>query len=539
MAVNGFADREPDDTRRGTMFPSSDEGLLDETDALQRLERFIRTEQPGPLLVDLDETLFLRNSTETYLDSVRPRWAAFAISRFLDIARPWRWLPGGRRHHLYRDWLRVLLTSILLPWSLLRWRRMAPAVGAQWTNTNLLAALKTSPAGYHVLTFGFRPVVRPLLRGIDPNARLTVACGLGRGYRLRATGKRVAAEAALGASGISTAAVITDSIDDSDLLVACSEPLLVRWRSAMYVPAFANVYVPLLYTAKGKRAGQHYIRNIVLKEDVVLLSLAFAWFMEQPVVGALSLLVLHLSFWSIYEIGYHENDVMAVKREQAPNIPPGAAAYASRMHPRSAWVSAVLISLPALGALSHYNRESLLWLHDIEGDLIRVSALVALWSAVLVAARGIFFVYNRMTVEVRGFWYLALQLSRTMAYAAVLRLNLIGALALAALSLSRWMPYLSYRIDNTRRSHLPVRFVALIVFAVLLLTALVDEPSSVWSLQVLAIGGWLTLLSRNVIHLLLRTARTTPAVDPSPPDGGGTATSPAAPSARPPAAKPS
>ena len=48
----------------------------------------------GPVLVDLDETLYLRNSTEDFLDCARPGLIALILLRLLDALRPWR-LSGG------------------------------------------------------------------------------------------------------------------------------------------------------------------------------------------------------------------------------------------------------------------------------------------------------------------------------------------------------------------------------------------------------------------------------------------------------------
>src|ERR1700735_4139967 len=70
----------------------------------------------GPLLVDLDETLYLRNSTEDFIDCARPGLLALLLLRVLDVLAPWR-LTGGIDT---RDTWRVCAISALLPWT--RWR---------------------------------------------------------------------------------------------------------------------------------------------------------------------------------------------------------------------------------------------------------------------------------------------------------------------------------------------------------------------------------------------------------------------------------
>ena len=53
----------------------------------------VRTHE-GPLLVDLDETLYLRNSTEDFIDCARPGLLALLLLRVLEVLKPWR-LTGG------------------------------------------------------------------------------------------------------------------------------------------------------------------------------------------------------------------------------------------------------------------------------------------------------------------------------------------------------------------------------------------------------------------------------------------------------------
>ena len=43
---------------------------------------------PGLIVVDFDETLFLRNSTEEFLDSARPALLAAIMLRLLDVCSP-------------------------------------------------------------------------------------------------------------------------------------------------------------------------------------------------------------------------------------------------------------------------------------------------------------------------------------------------------------------------------------------------------------------------------------------------------------------
>src|SRR5215468_910271 len=48
----------------------------------------------GPVIVDLDETLYLYNSTEDFIDCAWPGLLALLLLRLLDVLKPWR-LTGG------------------------------------------------------------------------------------------------------------------------------------------------------------------------------------------------------------------------------------------------------------------------------------------------------------------------------------------------------------------------------------------------------------------------------------------------------------
>ena len=50
----------------------------------------------GPVLLDFDETLYLRNSTEDFIDCARPAVLALLVLRLLDFIRPWRGPSSGR-----------------------------------------------------------------------------------------------------------------------------------------------------------------------------------------------------------------------------------------------------------------------------------------------------------------------------------------------------------------------------------------------------------------------------------------------------------
>jgi len=300
------------------------------------------------VIVDFDETLWLRNTTEEYLHSLRPRVLALAILLAIDALRPWAFLRRKDARLLYRDWIRTVACTVLMPWSLGLWRRGAAERARRWRNGTLIEWLgRDGRRPLQVATLGLDVLVRPILKHIDPTAELIAAGTLWSGYRIRHLGKSAWIDARL-AGMVSDAVVITDSEHDADILAGAGTPVLVKWPDAEYRPAFADSYLPFLYTQRAKRPGENYMLYGFLLEDMVHLWLAFAWIMAQPLVGALALLLMHLGFFAVYELGYRENDVLAVRHEAKPTLKAQATAYVDRVKPGLAWLAGLVLSLPGL-----------------------------------------------------------------------------------------------------------------------------------------------------------------------------------------------
>lgn len=166
------------------------------------------------VIVDFDETLWLRNCTEEFLNSVRPRFLAASVLQLLGILKPWRLFGRGSSNH-YRDWVRVLAVLAVAPWSLWLWRRKAAELGPGYVNRPLLDAIqRTEGPTFIVVSLGFREVLDPLLGAIDPRLVLRESCSFRSGARLRKEGKAVALKRHVGAEALRRALVITDSEAD-------------------------------------------------------------------------------------------------------------------------------------------------------------------------------------------------------------------------------------------------------------------------------------------------------------------------------------
>ena len=196
------------------------------------------------LIIDFDETLWLRNSTESYLAHARPAPMARTILRVLDILRPWRVIGGRQRARDYRDWIRVLTVTVLMPWSLRRWRRIAPELGRTFANT-ALEQLKTAsqPERTVIVSNGYAAIIGPLLdRYPGPKPQL-VAASLLYGWKWRRDGKLANTEAVFDPALLDNATLVTDHSDAAGLLARVKNGLLCVWPDARYEKAFAKGHV--------------------------------------------------------------------------------------------------------------------------------------------------------------------------------------------------------------------------------------------------------------------------------------------------------
>jgi hypothetical protein len=391
----------------------------------------------------------------------------------------------------------------LLPWSLLLWRWRAREFSNKWKNELLLSFLRTEVrVPVYVATFGFCCIVRPLLRHMDLDAKLCVAGSFLTGYKARREGKNNIMTQRLGAEVVSNSVVITDSAIDFDILNACGAALLIRWPEAKFIGAFSNSYVPFLYTQRAKRPGGNYMLYGVMMEDIVILCIALCWKMPHPLVGAAALAVLHLSFWAIYEIGYFENDTIAARREVRPKLGGGADRYFSRMKPRTAWLAALGIAVLPVVSLVYFNDSAIRASDDIEFTKM-FPVLYGEWVAYLLVSRALFWLYNRMVVSLRAYFYVILQLVRTLGYAIVFKCGMVGAALLLALVFARWQPYLTYRYGGR---YLPVSYRPLALFSFLILAAggMVVDAEAFFGFQFLVGCLWFGALAYRPLLASLR-----------------------------------
>jgi hypothetical protein len=383
----------------------------------------------GPVFVDLDETLYLRNSTEDFIDLARPGLLALLMLRFFDIVKPWRWTGGEPT----RDVWRVRLICMVFPWTRRRWNAHVTGLARNFSNLHLLDVLRTRRNATIIITVGFEPIVTPLIAALGlPDVRV-IAPRL-NSFEDRRRGKLQSAIDAIGEDVVRRGLLITDSLQDLALLEACARPLRTVWPEARYRRALSHVYLPGQYLTQVKRPGEHYIRRAILQEDFAFWLLCSIGLSPNPILHVPALLLLLASFWTIYERGYVENDLSAARYERDPKL---SAAYAEMPVATPVWQPWVwALTFGALGiALLHWPTA------PTPRDMLK-------WFGTLVVTYLWFGLYNRLDKVTRTWMYPGLQLARAAAFTVVVPIVPIGVAALGAHTLARCVPYYIYRLSG-------------------------------------------------------------------------------------------
>jgi len=459
-----------------------------------------------PVIVDFDGTILLRSSTEAYLDAAWPRQIAALLLAVIDATRPWRFLPGKDRMWLYRDWLRVAAVTVLLPWSALLWRRRAVMVARRHMNVSLLERLAPWPsASIFVATFGFRLIVAPLLKSIAPEMKLVVAGSFLGGFRLRRTGKALALQRAIGADVLSASLVITDSMDDGDLAPVSAGMVLIDCPPEAHSRALQDCFIPFLYLIKVKRPKEGHLLRQVLNFDLVVLFISYAFRSAYPVLIGASLLLLQVSFWMIYEIGYWENDVIGSLYEASPVIRSKFSAFKDQFDPVWAWGLALFVGL--LGAAALNQAAAARIAHAGLPPFVALIGTWVIWTLYLCGVRSVFWVYNRIDTMTRVFIYPVLQIAKTLGWVVLLPISFIGSVLCVTVVLTRWIPYIVYRYGGARWET-PGAVLQLVMFNFLIIALVLAAGQinplvqpEVWFIEI-----WFLLLARKQIAALIRGA---------------------------------
>ncbi len=443
----------------------------------------------GLVLLDLDETLYFRNSTEDFIDSAHPGTVALVLLRLLDLLTPWRWTGGEAT----RDVWRVRLITLLFPWVKRRWRNRVGSLAASYANVPLICALKGRSTPPIIATVGFRPIVEPLIAALGFPDAMIIAARLST-FDDRRCGKLSLVTSALGADAVSEGLVMTDSAQDLPLLDACARPLRTVWPGAHYACALSRVYLPGQYLTQIKRPGERYIVRGILQEDFAFWVLCSISLAAAPVLHVIGLLFLLASFWAIYECGYVDNDRIASRYEADPKL----TAQFADVTVATPWLAPWLWGLGSGGVAIVLLR----WpLGAVPRDFIE-------WAMFLAATHIWFRLYNRLDKGTRVWMYFGLQLARSAAFMVLVPVNLIAAVAIGAHILARWIPYYVYRFGGNDWPDVPLYLTRLGFLVVMSLVLVMGQGASfLMNYTALGVFGWTLFRARQELKTMLTAAR--------------------------------
>lgn len=470
----------------------------------------ISMELQGKLvIVDLDETLFLRNSTEEYLNSLQPQILGAFLLIALDILKPWNWLPGHLKGDQSRDWCRVIISTLIFPWTLIFWQYKAQKLARDYINQELiLKLLEQFPSKIVIATLGFDLIINPIIKNLQFCPDTVISCRFWQGGVDRQRGKHELVKAVLTEEEIANAAVITDSTDDQVLLDAVASPYLVQWPDAQYFPAMSDAYIPFLYLERGKRPGQKYFIKNIIADDWLVLILAIAWLSPYPALQSIMMLFLLLSFWCIYEYGYVDNDIIAETFEQKPTLTATYQNYKNRVQLSQVWLWAIILGTPGLFLLEVIKLQ--LTSATLNLSLLRSMGLDGiLWLTFLGFVLGTFWSYNRLDKQTRIWLYFCLQASKCFGFLIVTTTNSIGIMLFASQVLSRWIAYIVYRVSkHAEWIDFPGELFRCFLFTFLMICVAVGtgELSILISWQTLVIFAWCACRGRKQFVKICRQA---------------------------------
>jgi hypothetical protein len=356
----------------------------------------------------------------------------------------------------------------------------------------LIAAVQTRDEPPIIVTVGFDCIVTPLLAALGlSDARIIAARPFH--FRDRRRGKLHLATDALGVDTVCRGLVITDSDQDQQLLNACAHPLRTLWPGAQYRPALDDVYLPGQYLARVKRPGERYVARSILRDDFplwVLCSIALA---PLPVPHVLGLGLLLVSFWAIYERGYVDNDLVADRFETDPQL--------------SAAFKNVEVATPCLAPWIWAAGCGAFAIVLLRWPSSAASADFIKWTLVLTGTFLWFWFYNRFDKVTRIWLFWGLQLARSAAFVALVPIMPIGAAAISAHVLAKWVPYYLYRRGRDW-PNAPVHLMRLLFLGVLSMVQLMAEgPDILANWTALALLGFTLFKARRELIIVVAASR--------------------------------
>ncbi len=377
-------------------------------------------------VLDFDHTLLLGNSTELYISNAKPRLLAEIIDK--TVARVSRRLSSR-----LPDRARVLAISILLPWSILFWRKSADKISRERLNWPLWEAVNAKVGDRIIIVSnGFSVLISPLLKRcacLGYKYPSLIASDLLPGGRdIRTEGKVSAIEKNYPDVEWRKAVGVTDSLEDLDLLEKSGQSVLTRWNEPRMKATLG--YFPFRYVSQGKYPAHEYVSGQIFGQDLIIWLVLFV--KELP--DLFPVFLFFVSFYAIYEIGYYENDIKASREETTPTLSGSQGHFECYSINIYGWLTA-LITSGAGFVLLNINQAYLSFL---------------LWMIFLVFLRVVFFTYNSKPPEKRIPYYILLQFLKNYGGLVVLIPTTTGLILALSHLFQHTVVYIIYRCGGDK-----------------------------------------------------------------------------------------
>ena len=398
----------------------------------------------GRVFVDFDYTLYRSNSTEDFLNCGRPALVAALVLRFLAAFRPWAIGPKRNSNFVWRDVVRIFSILFFLPWTILIFRRNARILFEKNRNKELIEVLKeVDPARIVIVSAGYRLFISQLLAGSQFEKTQLIASPLFGNLDLRKRGKLNALQKLGLVPDEEQDIVITDSLDDEDLINSVQHGFLIESDNYEEARLLQGVYVPFFYSARVKRSTEFVVKQIFLEELFVVL-LATAFFLPFAVATWLSVVALFVAFLTAYEIGYAENDRIGYMREKEPKLAQDYERFKGFELEPGAWVWVVCLTVVGITILdiAHVTAAlDRLGLLSSQSDPLNRVLLGVFWLGVVFVGRMVFYVYNRLAMVWRIFCYVLLHFVKYFGLILIFPSHPVGYALLSAQIVRTWSLY--------------------------------------------------------------------------------------------------
>ena len=393
----------------------------------------------GPFFVDFDYTLFGCNSTELFIASCKPSLLVAIIEFVVRRCVPWR-LLGLKGHFRLRDFVCCMAIMTLLPWSIFLWRRRAPQLFERYASKAVASRLsEVDLRRVVIVSFGMTTIIKALLKGSSwQDVRLIATPSLPP-LRYFGRGKLPIVRASFADAEIAASTVLTDSLDDRDLLEASGHGILIEPEGEKFL-AVEHLYFPLRYTARAKYTAS-YVVDQVLFVECLLAIIATVTSFGDLLTKLVCIPFLTLSLMCIYEIGYFENDMVGAARESAPTLTKQVKRFQAYPMQPAAWIWA--LATAAIGGCLAWATGAM--------PVAFLPWASLIWLGSLILLRIIFFAYNRARPTTRIAIYPVLQMFKYLPLFLLFPATPAGAFLAFCQAATMSLIYLIYRQTGQRR----------------------------------------------------------------------------------------